>query len=209
MLPHTLDNLCSPEKEKVVDMLKQLSELKKRCTVLEETLEGKQRENEKNGGREEVLARQLDSIQGKLLETVESSGELQQQIEGMSLKLQKAQSEGRALSLRLQDSQAEAKSLRDNIREIEAVHNRVLVATGTQVTIIHCGRSCNTDDSAIDVQNAWVQVGPDAFPPPSRTQSPVPIRTPPPASFLKTPDGVSSADLDDELAQLISLLTTG
>jgi hypothetical protein len=38
-ISHTLDNFSKREKEKVFELLKQLNELKKRCTSLEQELE--------------------------------------------------------------------------------------------------------------------------------------------------------------------------
>jgi chromosome segregation ATPase len=203
--PQTLDNLCSSDKTKVVEMLKKLNQLRKRCTLLEQEFEIRQREKEKEASQQEVLAHQLEVVQGKLLETVELSGKSQEEIESLSLKLQRVESERKSLSLRFHDSQLEAQSLRENIEEIELQHNHVLVTIATQTSHIYCDKSCNTLESAVNLQNAIVQVSPDALrrhsqvlPSPDRFYS----KTLSPITPLKEPD----SDLDDELTFIISFL---
>ena len=117
-IPHTLDNLCKKEKDKVVDMLKQLNELKKRCASLEKELNDKQLENQRLTGQTEGMSQQLDATQAKLIEYIELSKESQTQIEQLSLKLQKSESEKKVLTARYRDCQAEVSSLKDQIRQL-------------------------------------------------------------------------------------------
>ena len=157
-LPHTLDNLSKKEKDRVVDMLKQLNELKKKCTGLEQQLESKQLENERLSGREEVMRKQLEATESKLLEAIQLSKESQNEIEQLSLKVQKSESEKKQLNTRLRDAHAETQSLKDAIREIRLKHEKVLVSAAVQCKIITCDRSSNTEDTSLNLQNAVVQV---------------------------------------------------
>ena len=84
-LPHTLDNLCKSDKEKVVEMLKQLNELKKRCNTLEQELDTSHNENLRLIGREEIMKKQLESMEIKLFDSVELSKKSQAQVEQLTI----------------------------------------------------------------------------------------------------------------------------
>lgn len=157
-LPHTLDNLCKKEKDRVVEMLKQLNELKKRCNALEQQLEAKQLENERLAGRDEVMTKQLETTHAKLLESIELSKDSQAQIEQLSLKLQKSEAEKKALNARVKEAQAESQSLKENVRKMRMKHEKIMVTASVQCRFVTCDKSCNTQDSALDLQNAAVQV---------------------------------------------------
>lgn len=218
-LPHTLDNLCKREKDKVVDMLKQLSDLKKRCAALEQELDGKQLENQRLAGREEVLSKQLETAQGKLLEAIGLSKESQAQIEQLTLRLQKSEAEKKALGSRTRESQAESSAMKERIREMRARHERIMVTASVQTRIVTCSVHCNTDDTSINLQSAGVQVPVESqglqqqsfsqqqqsF---SQQQSVSAVRSfATPSKYEST--GESAMEADEELTQLISMLNQG
>jgi chromosome segregation ATPase len=116
---HTLDNLCSDEKEKVMQMIKQLNELQKRCTDLEQVLERSYRDKDKLIKLKEGMSHQLEETQMKLLQAAKSSRESQQQIEALPLRLENIESERRTLTSYFHSSQLEVQSLRETLREIE------------------------------------------------------------------------------------------
>lgn len=157
-LPHTLDNLSKKEKEKVVDMLKQLNELKKRCTALEQQLESKQMENERLAGREDVMTKHLEATESKLFEAIELSKESQAEFEQLSLKLQKSEAVKKSLNGRLRNTQAEIQTLKEGIRDMKLKHEKILVNSSVQCRIICCDKSSNTEDTAIDLSHAAIQV---------------------------------------------------
>ena len=70
-VPHTLDNLCKSDKEKLMEMIKQLNEVQKRCNALEIELENLQQENQRLNGREDVMKSQLEAMENKLFDAVE------------------------------------------------------------------------------------------------------------------------------------------
>jgi chromosome segregation ATPase len=218
-LPHTLDNLYKREKDKVLEMLRQLNELKKRCSVLERDLDAKELEKQRLSGREEVMTRQLEETQAKLLEAVEASKESQVQIDDLSLKLQKSEADQKALTARYHDSQAEAQSLGERMRQLRQKHQRLVLTASTQTKIVLCDKSANTFDTSIDKTETAVQVSPDTAPPtppsPQARQTlaaapaPAPTPTPTPGRVAPSPFPSSTEtqlEADDELAQLISIL---
>lgn len=157
-LPHTLDNLNKKEKDKVVDMLKQLNELKKRCTSLEQQLESKQMENERLAGREDVMTKQLEATEAKLFEAIELSKESQTEFEQLSLKLQKSEAVKKSLNGRLRNTMSEIQTLKEGIRSMKLKHEKVLVNSSVQCRIITCDKSSNTEDTAIDLNHIAIQV---------------------------------------------------
>lgn len=143
-------------------MLRQLNELKKRCNALEQQLEAKQLENERLAGRDEVMTKQLEATQAKLVEAIELSKDSQTQIEQLSLKLQKSEAEKKALTARMKDAQAESQSLKENVRKMRMKHEKIMVTASVQCRIVTCDKSCNTEDTSLDLQTVAVQVPAEA-----------------------------------------------
>jgi hypothetical protein len=203
-LPHTLDNLCQRDKDKVMAMLKQLNEMKKRCTGLEQALESRHMDNQRLAGRDEVMSHSLEAAHARLIDVVESSKTSQVQIEDLSLRLQRSESDRKATDARVRDAQAEAQALRDAVGRARAKRGRSAVTTSTQARPPTCERAVNTADSALGRRDAAAQA-PDApkapaDPAPAARQPPC-DRGPPDADPPNRP-----AESDDELAQLISYL---
>lgn len=156
-LPHTLDNLCKKEKDKVFDMLKQLSELKKRCTALEKELNEKQLENQRLSGQTESMTHQLEAVQSKLIEYIELSKGSQSQIEQLSIKLQRSDADKKTLAARYRDSQAEVTSLRDQIRQLRLKHEHIYANASVNCRIITCDKGTNTFDTSLSLRDQAVQ----------------------------------------------------
>ena len=129
-VPHTIDNLCKKDKSQVIEMLKQLNELKKRCASLETEIESQTLENQRISGRDDVLAQQLDATESKLFEFVELSKDAQSKIESLTLNLQKIQSDNNLIKTRISESESEVELLRETYRQLQLKHDHVLVETG-------------------------------------------------------------------------------
>lgn len=155
--PHTLDNLCKKDKDKVVEMLRQLNELKKRCTALEQELDEKRLDNQRLEGRDDVMTQQLEAIQSKLIESVQVSKDSQNQIEQLTSKLQKSESDKKLLQARLKDAQTESMSLHDQIRLLQQKHECLHANVGINCRIVTCDKMVNTEDTALNLMNAAVQ----------------------------------------------------
>lgn len=174
-LPHTLDNLYKKEKDKVLDMLKQLSELKKRCSALEKELNEKQLENQRLSGQTESMTHQLEAVQSKLIEYIELSKESQTQIEQLSMKLQRSDADKKILAARYRDSQAEITSLRDQIRQLRLKHEHIHADASVICRIITCDKSTNTFDTSLNLRDQAIQYPiestfVDQLPPPSSSR---------------------------------------
>lgn len=156
-LPHTLDNLCKKEKDKVFDMLKQLSELKKRSAALEKELNEKQLENQRLSGQTESLSHQFEAVQSKLIEYIELSKESQAKIDQLSMKLQRSDADKKTLAARYRDSQAEVTSLKDQIRQLRLKHEHIYANASVNCRIITVDKSSNTFDSSLNLRDQAIQ----------------------------------------------------
>jgi hypothetical protein len=219
-LPHTLDNLCQREKEKVLEMLKQLNKMKKRCAALEQSLESRRLENQRLSGREEVISRELESAQARLIETVESSKAAQVQVEELSLQLQQSESDRRVATARVRESQAEIQALTDAVRRARMKRDRLMAVTWTQARPAACEKAVDAALGALTRADVWAQTEDEPLPsPPPPVEEPAPQaptveqarRRPPPRAapmeFAASESGFRTSDgADDELARLISFL---
>jgi hypothetical protein len=216
-LPHTLDNLCQREKEKVIEMLKQLNEMKKRCAALEQSLESGRLENQRLSGREEVISRELESSQARLIETVESSKDAQVQVEDLSLRLQQSESDRRVATARVRESQAEIQALSDAVRRARLKRDRLMTVTWTQARPPACdeavdaGLTSTRADAVAQTEGESPPSPPPEDDPPARplAKEPAPRRPPPRAlspDITPSETTFKTTETDDELARLISLL---
>jgi hypothetical protein len=210
-IPHTIDNLCKQEKQRVFDMFKHLTELQERCTSLEEQLASKQLDLERCAGREESMSRQIDATQTKLFQSIELSKELQIQNQDLSDKLIASESRRATLTGQLRDSQTESETLRETIRDLRAT--KILFNASAQCRIVTCDRAINTDSSGLHPQSASIQTSPEdfrskpRFPPSSSPKAP---RERPTSSredlHYSGHEFESESESDGDLETLISML---
>lgn len=126
---HTIDNLCKPEKGKVVEMLKQLNELRKRCTVLEGLIETAHREEQHILSREAEIVQQIEDTEEKAVEATDLSRVAQDTIRGISTSLQNSETENQNLKSRLVDTKEETETMVDILRQLSIRYDRIHVDT--------------------------------------------------------------------------------
>lgn len=156
-LPHTLDNLCKADKDKLMEMIKQLNEVKKRCNALEQEVDSLQSENQRLTGREDVMKSQLESMETKLFDAVEISKASQSRVEALTTGLQKSEAGRKSARARYREAQAEISSLRDTIREMKLKHERIHIDTSIQTNFSRANRATNTTDTSINHVDESVQ----------------------------------------------------
>lgn len=212
ILPHTLDNLCKADKDKLVEMIKQLSEMKKRCAALEHELENKKTESERLLAREGILKAQIESTENKLYDAVEISKGSQARVEQLTSELQRSEAGRKSARARYRESQAEITQLRDAIRELKLRHERILVDTSVQTRVNICSRGINTDDyyqkSDRSIQTGRPSV---ALASSSIHRSPYNVsntnsNTYSRAEYLESYDPEFPSENDEELTRLIAVL---
>ena len=144
--PHTIDNLCKSEKAKVVEMMKQLSELRKRSVSLQAEIDAQILVNQKLEGSGDVMTQQLAQSEQKLFDAIQLSKNEDYQIDRLTQQLQKTQSERNRAQAKHIQSSAEVEALREEYRQLKLKYDHVLVDTSSQCISKTNDMSVNTDD---------------------------------------------------------------
>ena len=211
-LPHTLDNLCKADKDKLVEMIKQLSEMKKRCAALEHELENSKTESERLIARESLLKAQIESTENKLYDAVEISKGSQARVEQLTGELQKSEAGRKSARARYRESQAEITQLRDTIRELKLRHERILVDTSVQTKVNICSRGVNTEydhlktDQSIQTGRPSVALASSSIRKSPNKSSVVNSTAYSRAEYLESYDPDFPSENDEELTRLIAVL---
>ncbi|EAY20662.1 tropomyosin, putative [Trichomonas vaginalis G3] len=220
-LPHTLDNLCKQDKDKLMELIKQVNELQKRCNLLEQENNSKQAEIQRLSGREDVMKNQVEALETKLFDAVEISKTAQARIEQLTSEVQKVEAGRKSARARYREAQAEITSLRDTIRELKLKHERIHVETGVQTKNNYCSRTTNTEDSSINLNDIEIQCRIDTDLSKSQTK----VRSYTMSQTTMQPESLDSyhdsyhessttrepsftSEQDEELARIISILNS-
>ena len=153
----TIDNLCKRDKNKVIELLKQLNELRKRCSFLESKIEAQSHENERIEGRNEMIAQQIDATEKKFSEASEVSKDSPKQLEELTLNIQTSEIENSNLRLKIEDSEREIKSLKDNLQELKTKYDRIYLDASVSCIAKCFDKSITTDDVSQNHANKEVQ----------------------------------------------------
>ena len=143
---HTIDNLCKRDKEKVVEILRQLNELRKRCTILESQIESATQEEQRFLKREAAINGQIDSTETKLIEATELSRSTREQINRLTLQLQDSDAENQMLAEKINGSEHDAETLREQLRQMRVKYNRILVDTSIACSAETVDLATNTEE---------------------------------------------------------------
>ena len=146
---HTIDNLCKRDKEKVVEILRQLNELRKRCTILESQIESVTQEEQRFLKREAMITGQIESTENKLIEATELSRTTRESINQVSLELQDSEAENRTLEEKISGSEADMETLKEQLRQMRVKYNRILVDTSVVCTPETADVETNCEDKRV------------------------------------------------------------
>lgn len=163
-MEQTLENLSKAEKAKIIDFLKQLKQLKKRCLSLEKESNAKKEDKinlEQQGGNS---ALKLEEMQNKLIETIEKSKITQNEIEELTLKIQSAETEKNTEQHRLNQAQRDINDIKNDIETINKMHNKEYVEASTNLRIITYDEGSNTYCSSVSLCDVDIQANPNDRP---------------------------------------------
>jgi hypothetical protein len=155
---HTIDNLCPKHKAKVVEMLRQLNELSKRCSFLEAQFERANAETQYLIDTNSTIAEKITTEELGLLEATKISEFAQSQIVQLSLEFRNQHSETGKLRLMVEDEELAVQSLRESYRLMRRKYDRVFVDTGVNCRNKFVDRAENTDDIRWKHADTEVQV---------------------------------------------------
>jgi chromosome segregation ATPase len=155
---HTIDNLCPRHKAKVVEMLRQLNELSKRCGFLEAEFERVNGETQHLIDTNSAIAEKVTAEELGLREATRISESAQSQIQQLSLDFQNQQTETNRLRLMVADEETGVQSLRESCRLMRRKYVRICVDTGVSCRLKFVDRAENTDYNRRNHANKEVQV---------------------------------------------------
>jgi hypothetical protein len=195
---HTIDNLCPKHKAKVMELLRQLNELSKRCGLLEAQFERANAESQRLIDANSAIAEKITAEELGLLEATRISESAQSEIEQLSIEFQNQQSETNRLRLTVADEEDGVESLRKSYRQMRRKYDRMFVDTGVNCRPKFADHAENTDDSRRPHADKEVQV-------PSRdSQSEIfPFDD---DSEMPLRGAAAACEVDDETSSLILML---
>lgn len=129
---HTIDNLNKKDKAKVIEMLKQLNELRKRCACLESQIENQIQENTKLSQRNDMIMHKVESTEAQLFDTINISEDTQSQIEKMTLTLQRVESDVVVIRQKADDAEVERETLQNSLNILRQKYDHIHVDTSVQ-----------------------------------------------------------------------------
>ena len=210
-LPHTLDNLCNEDKKKLIGMIKELNEGKRKCTLLEQQIEGLNELNKQLKNHEISMKKQLEDMESKVFEAVDASKAADNQVQYLTSELQKSEFNRKSARSRYRESQGEITSLKDSIHALKQKYEKTFVDAEIQTKILYCTRTTNTFDTALRLDDADIQctIEEDALRSKPKIMSyTVSQTTMEPESMTSTTwnESPSYVEPDDDLARLIMSL---
>ena len=155
--PHTLDNLCIEDKNKLIEMIRQLREGKNKCSSLEFEIENLQNQNEKLRNREATMKKQLEDMEKKVFEAVDISKAADEKVQSLTSELQKSEYNRKTVRDRYRESQGEITALKDAIHDLKEKYDKICVDTECQTKVNYCTRTTNTLDTALRLEDTDIQ----------------------------------------------------
>ncbi|KAK8885154.1 hypothetical protein M9Y10_044283 [Tritrichomonas musculus] len=144
---HTIDNLCKKDKNKMIELLKQLNELKKRCAFLESSINSQNNENQRIEMKNEFISKQIEEVEQKFNESSDLSKEFPKQLEELTLAIQATEIENSNLKVKIKDSTSEASELNNELQRLSAKYNPIYKDASVSCTFSKRREKCiNTDD---------------------------------------------------------------
>jgi chromosome segregation ATPase len=123
----TIDNLCKRDKMKVLEMLKQVNELRKRCSCLESQIEAELQTSERLEARDASMSHEIDTIESKFAEATALSQTANAEIQRITVELQQNNTDNSILRVKVANSEDECSSLRETYRQLRQKYDHILV----------------------------------------------------------------------------------
>jgi chromosome segregation ATPase len=142
---HTIDGLCRRHKSKVVEMLQQLNELRRRCGALEREVETARSQTQHLIESNSAISQRIDAEEQSLLAAAEASDSAHGRIQQLALELRNRQTETRAARTRLEEDEAQIDVLREVYKQARGRHDRLRIDAAVQFRPMVVDRAQNTD----------------------------------------------------------------
>lgn len=156
---HTIDNLCKRDKNKMIELLKQLNELKKRCSFLESNINSQNMENQRIEMKNELIAKQIEEVDQKFNESSSLSKEHPKQLEELQLAIQATEAENSNLRAKIKDSTSEANELNNELQILNLKYNHIYKDASVSCQFSKHKEKCiNTDDVIENYADKSIQI---------------------------------------------------
>lgn len=126
---HTIDNLCKRDKSKVVEMLKELNEFRKRCTILEGQIAAVDAEQSRLLSRDATIMKQIEITEEQMLESTQISSAAQESIAQLTIDLQNSETENESLKSKLMDTESDIATAKEVLRQLRFRYDKLVVDT--------------------------------------------------------------------------------
>ncbi|OHT05867.1 tropomyosin [Tritrichomonas foetus] len=154
---HTIDNLCKRDKNKVIELLKQLNELRKRCAFLESNIESQVLENQRVEGRNEMIAKQIEATEMKFSEASDLAADTPSKLEGLTLNIQATETESSNLRMKIEDSEKEIKILQDELTILKDKYGHIYLDASVSC-VAKCHNMCLNTEDLQNYENKELQI---------------------------------------------------
>lgn len=153
---HTIDNLCKKDKNKMIELLKQLNEMKKRCAFLESKINSQNVENQHIEVTNDIISKQIEDVNQKFNELENSTKENPKKLEDLQLKIQATETENSNFKAKIKDCNSEISELTEVLRQLDSKYNRIKIDASVSCRFAKHREICiNTDD----VTKNYVEIG--------------------------------------------------
>jgi chromosome segregation ATPase len=130
MSEHTIDHLCPPHKRKVVELLKQLLELRKRCSILENELEAAGTEENRLNQISANLTHQIEAEEVRLLEATRLSAAAREQLQKLTADYERESKQAVLLRVKASESRDEVAALNTTYQQLRVKYDKHYRDTG-------------------------------------------------------------------------------
>jgi chromosome segregation ATPase len=133
MTDHTIDHLCPAHKAKVVELLKQLNELRKRCGFLESQIEAADAEEDRLERIHAGIGDKIEAEKQRLAEATSVAAAADDQIDRLAHEYEQIQSESGVLRFKIDESEQEVALLTSTYKQLRLKYDRVYADTGETI----------------------------------------------------------------------------
>jgi predicted RNase H-like nuclease (RuvC/YqgF family) len=130
MSDHTIDNLCPPHKQKVMELLKQINELSKRCGILESQIAIVNTEHQTQQNINSEMRQKIEMEELRLQEATHLSVSAHEQIQRLTTEFQRKDAEVGLLKIKVNESKREVSTLNTSYQELHMKYDKCYQDTG-------------------------------------------------------------------------------
>jgi chromosome segregation ATPase len=125
-----IDYLCPVHKAKVVELLKQLNEIRKRCGILESEIDAAGTGEQKLTQINADMAHKIEAEELRLLEATQISALARDQIESLTSEYERKETEWARLKRKVNETRHEVTTLNESYSQLRTKYDRLYQDTG-------------------------------------------------------------------------------